>query len=139
MPAKWMDVCLGFEFVSGDGGAGNEAFVSKATGQVYLRGDYADEKAEIPDDLDDADLYVALPTKRDLDLGGRLVDRFAEEIAPQHADDIRDVFSGKGAYRRLKSYLERRGLLERWYAFENAEEEMGLRKWCAENGIVLED
>jgi hypothetical protein len=139
MPAKLTDLSLAFGFANSGDGYGNQAFVSRRTGEVYMRSEYGDPISDMPEDIDDDALYLVLPDKRDLNLGGRLVDRFAEEIAPEHADDIHDVFAGKGAYRRLKSYLQRKGLLERWYAFENAEEERALRAWCAENGIALED
>jgi hypothetical protein len=138
VPAKWSDISDGFDFVSSGDEFGNEAFVSKETGEVFMRSDYAGDLDELPDDIE-GDGYVALPHKRDLDLGGRLVDRFAEEVVPEHADNIRDIFAGKGAYRRLKNYLDRAGQLDRWYEFETVETEKALRAWCEENGIALAD
>jgi hypothetical protein len=138
MPAKWSDITDGYEFVNSGDEFGNQAFVSKETGEVFLRSDYNGDIDETPDDIDDGALYVALPHRRDLDLGGRLVSRFAEEILPQHADKIDDIFAGKGAYRRLKNYLERVGELNRWYEFEAVETEKALRAWCEENEIEIE-
>ena len=137
MPAKWSDISVAFEFVNSGDEFGNEAFVSKETGEVVMRSDFADDVEELPDDLD-SDKYLSLPHRRDLDLGARLVGRFAEEIVPQHADNIRNIFEGKGAYRRLKNYLERVGELARWYEFEAAETEKALRAWCEEIGIELD-
>jgi hypothetical protein len=138
VPAKWSEISDGFDFANSGDEFGVEAFVSKQTGEVFWRGDDAGALDEIPDDID-GDGYLALPRKRDLDLGGRLVGRFAEEIVPEHADNIRDIFAGKGAYGRLKNYLDRAGLLDRWYEFENAETEKALRAWCEENEIELVD
>jgi hypothetical protein len=138
VPAKWSDISDGFDFANSGDEFGAEAFVSKQTGKVIWRGEGVDDLEEIPDDID-GDGYLALPRKRDLDVGGRLVGRFAEEIVPEHADNIRDIFAGKGAYRRLKNYLDRAGLLERWYDFENTETEKALRAWCEDNEIELVD
>ncbi len=138
MPAKWSDISNGFDFANSGDDFGCEAFVSRETGEVFMRSDYAGDVDEIPDDIE-GDGYVALPHRRDLDLGGRLVGRFAEEVVPQHADNIHDIFAGKGAYRRLKNYLERAGQLDRWYEFETVETEKALRAWCEENGIELVD
>ena len=135
MRAKWSEISKAFDF----GGDEVDGFISKETGKVYMRSDYDPGIEELPEDLDDDELYLAVPKKRDLDLGGRLVDRFAEEVATDRAEDIRDVFAGKGAYRRLKSYLQRHGLLDKWYEFENAETEKALRAWCADEGIELEE
>jgi hypothetical protein len=115
VPAKWSDISDGFDFANSGDEFGSEAFVCKETGEVFMRSDYAGDIDEIPDDID-GDGYVALPRKRDLDL-----------------------FAGKGAYRRLKNYLERAGELDRWYEFETIETEKALRAWCEENGIALAD
>jgi hypothetical protein len=138
VPAKWSDISDGFDFANSGDEFGCEAFVSKETGKVFLRSEEMGDIDEIPDDVD-GDGYVPLPHRRDLDLGGKLVGRFAEEVIPEHADDIRDIFARKGAYRRLKNYLERAGQLERWYEFETVETEKALRGWCEKNGIALVD
>jgi hypothetical protein len=54
-------------------------------------------------------------------------------------DEVRHIFSRRGAYRRYRDLLVRRGALERWYDFSNKSEETALRKWCAENGIELSE
>jgi hypothetical protein len=134
MPTEWKDIEIAYLFADVDG---NEAFVSKTTGKTYLRSPDFDAEG-VPDDID-GDGYVALPNRRDLDLGGRLVERFAAEVLPQHADKIGNIFSGKGAYGRFKNYLDRVGELKRWFEFEDAETKKALRAWCAENGIEIED
>src|SRR5262249_13157430 len=45
--------------------------------------------------------------------------------------------AGKGAYRRYRDLLARRGAHVRWYDFLNKSEEAALREWCLENGIDL--
>ena len=75
--------------------------------------------------------------QRELDLGKPLVLDFAREFLPDDYDEVRHIFSRRGAYRRYKDLLVRRTALERWYDFSNKSEEAALREWCAENGIEL--
>src|SRR5262245_63308299 len=49
--------------------------------------------------------------------GQALVLDFAREFLPDEYDEVRRIFSGRGAYRRYKDLLVRRGALERWYDF----------------------
>src|ERR1700746_1967029 len=74
---------------------------------------------------------------RELDLGKPLVLDFAREFLPDDYDEVRHIFSRRGAYRRYKELLVRRDALERWYDFSNKSEAAALREWCAENGIDL--
>ena len=60
---------------------------------------------------------------------------FAREFLPDEYDEVRHIFSRRGAYHRYKELLVQRGALERWYDFSNKAEEAVLREWCAENGI----
>ena len=62
---------------------------------------------------------------------------FAREFLPDDYDEVRHIFSQRGAYRRYKVLLVRRDALERWYDFSNKSEAAALRAWCAENGIDL--
>jgi hypothetical protein len=137
MSVAWDDILTAFEFVSHDG-FGNQAFVCRETGAVYWRSEYADDSEELPDDIEDGTKYQALPSARDLDLGARLVMRFADEVLSDHADKIAAIFSRKGAYARFKDYLARIGALDQWHEFENAAREKALREWCAEHGLDVE-
>jgi hypothetical protein len=86
-------------------------------------------------EIDDG--FIAIPHKNDLDLGCNLVFRFANQILPGRVDQIAGFFRKKGAYSRFKDLPASEGLLERWYAFEAAEQEAALREWCAENDIAI--
>jgi len=127
MPVAWDDILSSFEFVSHDG-FGNQAFVCRETGAVYWRSAYGDEIDELPDDIESGTKYLAIPDPRDLDLGIRLVMRFADEVLSDHADEIAAIFSRKGAYARFKDYLERIGALDQWYEIEAAAREKALRE-----------
>jgi len=120
----------------GAGDYGQRAYVSRETGQVVLCGEGIEEP--LPDDLDDDSVYIAVPDKHALDLGRRLVQRFADErLAPELAERVGACFRRRGAYGRFKDLLEDHGQLQAWYAFEADATEAALRDWCASEGLRL--
>jgi hypothetical protein len=94
---------------------------------------------ELPEDLDENEQYLRLPSKREFDLGKPLVLQFAREFLPADFDEVRRIFGKRGAYANFKALLARRRAVDRWYEFEQKAEENALREWCAENGIELAD
>ena len=136
MLVNFADLQLAFEFVSSGGMGENEAYLDRQSGKIYWHSEFGDNDEELPDDIGD-EKYISIPDKRQLDLGKPLVLDFAREFLPDDYDEVRHIFSGRGAYRRYKDLLVRRGTLERWYDFSNKAEEAALREWCVENGIDL--
>ena len=135
---KYLDLELAFDFVSAGAPFEHQAYLSKSSGKTFWYSDLADVD-DLPEDLDDNDDYIEIPHKNDLDLGQRLVWRFIGEAAPEKYDEVRRIFSRRGAYRRYRSFLEREGLLDRWYRFEESRTRKALLVWCADNGIEIED
>jgi len=118
----------------------NEAYVCRQTGKIYwIGGDpgMIDEEEEIPEDIHNNDRYLPVPDKRDLDLGNQLAFDFATRYLAQHYDDVRDMFRRRGAYRRFKDFLERKDLLEKWYAYSDEQEAKALAEWCEAEGLSL--
>jgi hypothetical protein len=78
-----------------------------------------------------------VPRDRELrvDLGRPLALAFAATELPDDDDTVAGFFRRRGAYRRFKDLLEKRGKLEAWYEFENRATEDALLAWCAEHGI----
>jgi hypothetical protein len=136
---KFDDVLDAFEFTSMVDPYENRAFIRIETGTVHCTRDLEIEPGEIDEEeLEASGGLIYLPGKHDLDLGSRLVSAFADQmLSDADADRVRDIFRRKGAYRRFKDFLETRGMLEQWYAFEGKATEQALRKWCEENGIEL--
>jgi len=134
MAVSFSDIRLAFEFVSSGGMGQNEAYLDRQSGKIYWHSEFGDNQEELPDDIDD-EKYISIPDKRELDLGKPLVLDFARQFLPDDYDEVSHIFSRRGAYRRYKDLLVRRGALERWYDFSNNAEEAALREWCAENGI----
>ena len=132
---NYNDLFLAADFVSG-ARAGASAYVCTETGAIHLVSSSIDE--EVPDDLETSDKYLAVPSKRDLDLGFRLVLSFAADEMPDDYDEIGGIFRKKGAYGRFKDFLARKGALEKWYAYEENATGAALRDWCEENGLELD-
>jgi hypothetical protein len=139
MPASFQEILFAFEFV-GSGGGLHEAFLCRQTGKIYWRSEFSDLdgiEEELPDDVEDDEKYIAIPDKRELDLGKPLVLDFAHEFMPDDFDEIRYMFSKRGAYKNFRALLIRRNVLDRWYDFESKAEERALREWCAFNSIEI--
>ena len=56
-------------WVSAGGFGEQQAWFCRDTGKVHYRSDFDDNGEDLPDDIDDTTRYLALPGKRDLDLG----------------------------------------------------------------------
>jgi hypothetical protein len=136
MPTIFAELQDAFEFVSVGAPSENEAYLDRQSGKIYYHSEYCDFDEELPDDLDDQK-YIAIPDKRELDLGKPLVLDFVRQFLPNDYDEVRRIFSRKGAYGRYKDLLVEWGALDRWYDYSNKAEEAALREWCAENGIEL--
>jgi hypothetical protein len=131
-----------YEWVSAGMDMEAEAYVSRATGQVFLSmasGEFGDAEDARPDDVEDESRYVAVPNKHDLDLGKPLVFRFVRERLPEIQSRVEKIFARRGAYGQFKSLLEGVGLLEDWYEYEAQAVEAALREWAEEQGIALDD
>lgn len=138
MKHKLSDIELAFD-QSTMGFEGDVVYLCKSTGRAYYVSEFGDSDEDLPEDLDDNEEYLALPDKDELDLGSRLVHRFIRETAPALSDEVRAIFSRKGAYRRYKNFLIDHGMLDQWHAYENEQTTAALKTWCRENGIDLDE
>ena len=139
MPVSLNDLREAFEFVcAGDGGE-HQAFLCKQSGKLYCHSELCDDLDILPDDIDDSEKFLPIPDKRELDLGKPLALDFARQFLPGDFDNVRQIFSRKGAYARFKDLLDRRGMLDQWYAFEAEAEESALKMWCELNSIKVSD
>ena len=143
MPVSFTELLDTFELVSMINSIGDyQAFVCRRTGKIYCHTDaedFAEFYDELPDDVEDNEKYIAVPDKRELDLGKPLVLDFAREFLPDDFDEIRSIFSKRGAYQKFKALLIRRHALDRWHDFENKATERALRDWCKANSISVTD
>lgn len=116
----------------------NSAFISRRTGRVYPASVAFDSPDELPPDIDDASLYLAVPHPHDLDLGRELLLDFIEAHLPDDLGAARSYFDKRGAYARAKDLLHRRGAFDAWHRHENQAIEAALRAWARDNGLRLD-
>jgi hypothetical protein len=143
MPISFQDIFQALELVSMEGATGeHEAILCRQTGKIYWRSEFSDLDElndELPDDIEDDEKYVAVPNKRELGLGKPLVLAFAREFLPNDFDEVRYIFSKRGAYRKFHALLARRNAIDRWHDFESKATERALRDWCEINSIAVAD
>jgi hypothetical protein len=142
MPISFQDILQAFEFSSTGGGGEYQVFLCRQTGKLYWHSEFSDLEEEeleepLPDDIEDDEKYVAIPDKRELDLGKPLALCFARECLSNDFNEVRYIFSKRGAYRKFRALLERRGAVDRWYDFEAKATERALREWGELNSIKL--
>ena len=133
---KFQDIENALMFVSMAPQFQNSAILSRETGEIYYVSEIGDSD-ELPDDVDDADKYIEIPHKNELDLGKALVLEFASEHLPDDLQEVDRIFNRKGAYGKFKQLLEGKDMLDQWYEYENKRQETALREWCTENGIEV--
>jgi hypothetical protein len=139
MAVSFRDLLDAVEFAGFDE---NRAILCKATGKIYWRSEFSDldERDEsLPDDIDDGESCIALPDRRELGLGKPLVLDFARDFLPRDFDEVRSIFSRRGAYRKFRDLLARRNAVQRWHDFEAQATERALREWCERNSIAVID
>ena len=135
-PVSLEDLLAAFEWVSAGESAAIDcaAYVSKTTGRVHWSGEGVDE--ELPADIEDGTIYVAVPDKSELDLGRSLALRFAEHHLPHAYETVHQFFRKRGAYSHFKALLERAGQLEAWHAYERNAVEEALVQWGNEHDLT---
>jgi hypothetical protein len=137
MPVSFDELLVSFEWVSAEVFFENEAYVNRITGKIFWSSSSTDAEEELPEDIEDESVYLAVPNKRDLDLGRELALRFVEEHLPESYEFACGLFRSRGAYSRFKTLLDRKNQLQNWYEFEKTAVEEALREWSEENGLQL--
>jgi hypothetical protein len=137
-PIALSDLVDACEFVSASLFDEHQAYICKRTGRITFVAEGVDleEDSTVPDDPDPAD-YLAVPHRRDLDLGKRLALSFVADELPGSLDKVRDIFRRKGAYGRFKQLLRATGTLDKWYEYDARATETALAEWCVEVGLTL--
>src|SRR5712664_2503754 len=80
-------------------------FFVHTVGQIYCHSEFSDMDEfndELPEDIDNDEKYLAIPDARELDLGKPLAVDFARQVLPEDVDEVRRIFSRKGAYASFK-------------------------------------
>lgn len=134
---RFDDLLAGFDWVNAEP-TENSAYVSRRTGLVHWDSEVTELDEELPEDIGDTSVYVALPSKSDLDLGRALAQQFVREQLPEAYGQVAAFFHHRGAYGKFKNLLDRKGLLDAWHEYESLEVERALLSWAAEEGLPVE-
>ena len=137
MPIKFNDIFEAFSFVSMGEMYMNSATLCMETGQIFYISDFGDSD-ELPEDIDDSGKYIEIPHKKELNLGKPLALEFVAIHVPDNFDEVDSFFRKRGAYSKFKNLLDAKGLLAKWYEFEEQEQVRALKGWCKDNGIRLD-
>jgi hypothetical protein len=132
--ATFSEIRDAFLFVSSEQCGMHRALLCLDSGEIY----YYSETGGI-DEIDEEDFecedFIEIPHKNEINLGRSLVFEFVDLYLPDESHLIEQIFSGPGAYERLKDLLRRKRLLQKWYDFEKEREEQALRAWARESEI----
>ncbi|NMA47462.1 MAG: hypothetical protein GX945_12960 [Lentisphaerae bacterium] len=80
--------------------------------------------------------WIEVPDRRELGLDSRVPLRFADEhLSPANCDLVEHFFRRRGAYRKFYALLERLGMLEKWYQFQDEAVYEAIEQWLQENDI----
>jgi len=83
MTISFDDIEAAFLFVSMDQQGMHNAYLCKATGQIFYTSEIGDSD-ELPEDVEDRDKYITIPHKNDLELGKALVIEFTSKYFPEN-------------------------------------------------------
>ena len=96
------DIREAFEFVCAASGGEHQAFLCRQSGKLYCHSELCDDLDILPDDIDDAEKFLPIPHKRDLDLGKPVALNFAGQFLPGDFDDVQTIFQQKGRLRQIQ-------------------------------------
>ena len=134
-PISRDDLHLAVEFVTGGQVHGAAAYVDRHTGAILFHGDGMEEP--LPDDIDNEQRYLPVPSRKELGLGRNDALAFTEEHAPQLLDRAEAIFSRAGAFQSFKVLMHDAGLLPQWYAHQDARLWEALEEWAEEHDVQL--
>jgi len=102
MPISFKELMETYELASMGSSAYGEhhAYLCRESGKIYWHSEFSDLEElndELPEDIEDEDKYIQLPSKRELDLGVPLVMDFVRQVLPRDFDDVSDMFDRRGA------------------------------------------
>jgi uncharacterized protein UPF0158 len=132
---------MAVDFVSSVGFAydNHYAAISKKTGEIFYVTNDSSVDGKLPDDIEDSDKYIDVPTKFDLDLGKRIVFDFAYEFLDEEkAELVVSFFNRRGGYSRLKDFLTKINMLDKWYKYEEKRTMEALKEWGEAYGIEFD-
>jgi hypothetical protein len=125
MPIRFSDLLDAFKFVIARDFDQNHAFIQRDRRDICKS--EASGADELLDDVGDGTKYSAIPTTRPSISAGPWSWTLQANVASDF-DEVRHMFTKKGAYAKFKALPARGGALARRYSFEERATERALRK-----------
>ena len=85
-------------------------------------------------DEDNPERFFRLPTKFEIH-EYNIMEEFIQTLKGEDADKLEQVIQGRGAFRRFKDMVNRRGITKQWYDFQADYYRNLAIAWCQEHGI----
>jgi hypothetical protein len=126
-----------FDFVSAGAPYERNAYIAKATGEVFQAAPGYDAYKRIPPDVDDSERYWSVPHRQDLGLAGHLELKFVQEQIPAQFAVAEDFFHRRGAHAKFHDLVAKAGMQAQWRRYEHDATEQALRKWAHDEGLAL--
>ncbi|MCP5200408.1 MAG: hypothetical protein H6977_10365 [Gammaproteobacteria bacterium] len=120
---------LAVELVSAASGIDSEAYIRRSDLKVIVWIEDG-ESGPLPPNVSDESLFIAVPTKNELEIDRRLAFEFTESHLSDEYEVVQEFFKKKGAYGRFRDLLERNKKLELWYEYQAKAVQEALRSWC---------
>ena len=83
---------------------------------------------------DNPERFLRLPTKFEIH-EYNIMEEFIQTLKGEDADKLEQVIQGRGAFRRFKDMVNRRGITKQWYDFQADYYRNLAIAWCQEHGI----
>ena len=83
---------------------------------------------------DNPERFFRLPTKFEIH-EYNIMEEFIQTLKGEDADKLEQVIQGRGAFRRFKDMVNRRGITKQWYDFQADYYRNLAIAWCQEHGI----
>lgn len=131
------DLQSAFNFVSAGAPYERNAYIAKATGEVFHAAQIYDAYKRIPPDVDDDERYWSVPHRQDLDLGGHLELKFVQEHMPAQFAIAQEFFQRRGAHTKFHDLVAKEGKEALWRQYEHDATEKALRQWACQEGLAL--
>jgi len=131
------DLQSAFNFVSSGAPYERNAYIAKATGEVFQASPGYDALKRLPHDVDDGERYWSVPHRQDLSLGSPLELKFVAEHIPAQFANAEDFFHRRGAHAKFHDLVEKAGKQAQWRQYQHDATEVALRKWADDEGLGL--
>jgi len=102
--------------------------------------EWQEEGIKTAKEILETDDYIPLPSPFDIH-EYEIMERFCLSIKDQKiSDDLYSAIKGSGAFRRFKDKVQRHGIEQDWYKYQDASYRKIAKEWCEENRIkFMED